>query len=229
MSNTTARTRHWFRFTIANLLILILGIAIGFVPLKLWELREPPKPQILVQFQVVDVSRDSLPTLGIDPANVTNGAVVTRKLNDSLFAHLESLRQADKATVLAEPTLITGNGQPAAFNVGGSFPVPVPSKAGTTTIEYREYGTRVDLLPTLLRNGRIRLAISPRISEIDDTRTIEIDGTTVPSVRTRSVETEIEMEDGETVVLGGFGQQSQQAETNPETLIVARVERVKKR
>ncbi len=227
MFDTSSRTRHWFRFTIGNLLILILGITIGFVPLKLWELREPAQPQILVHLQLVDVPRDSLPALGIDPAIVSHGAVAARDVSDSLSARLESLRQANKAKVLAEPTLVTVNERPAYFFSGGEIPVPVLSKGGTTTVKFQEFGTRVELLPTLLRNGRIRLAISPRISEIDNTHSIIVAGTSVPALRTRSVETEIEMKNGETVVFGGFDEQSQQTETTTETLVVARVEKKK--
>ena len=92
MTDTCSRTKRCFRFTLTNLLVLILGIAIGFTPFKLWELGEPPQPQVRVHALFVDVPRDSLSTLGIDPANA-KGTVATRRVSDSFFVRLEKLRQ----------------------------------------------------------------------------------------------------------------------------------------
>ena len=229
MPNTSSRASRWLRFSIGNLLVLILGIALGFLPLRLWELRQSPEPQVLVHLQVVEVPRDSLPSLGLDPAELRNSSLATLSDSDALTASLDTLRQVNKAKLLAEPTLVTVTGRPASFNVGGEIPVPVISKDGRTSVEFHEYGTRVDLLPTLLRNGRIRLAISPQISVIDNTRSTNIAEFSVPAVRTRAIEAEIEMADGETVVLGGFAEQSPPTATTRETLVVAKVERVQSR
>ena len=50
----------------------------------------------------------------------------------------------------------------------------VPQSLGTTSIEFKQFGTQVDFLPIVLGNGNIRLEVRPRISEIDDSRSVII-------------------------------------------------------
>lgn len=117
------------------------------------------------------------------------------------------LEKAGALIVLAEPTLATVSGRPASLHVGGEFPIPVPQSNGSSTIEFREFGTRLDLVPVVLGHGRIRLELRPRISELDFDRSIVVDGIKVPGLRTRFVDTAVEMSVGQTLVLAGLVQQ----------------------
>ena len=120
---------------------------------------------------------------------------------------LDALRQNNLIKVLAEPQLVTVSGRPASFNSGGEFPIIVPQSLGTVSIEYRQYGTRVDFVPIVLGNGNLRLEVRPQISEIDPSRSVVINSVDVPALRTRWVDTAVEMKAGQTLALAGLIQQ----------------------
>lgn len=124
--------------------------------------------------------------------------------NDAFFGVLDALRQDNLMKVLAEPTLVTVSGRPAFFQVGGEFPIIVPQSLGTVSIEYKRYGTQVDFVPIVLGNGRIRLEVRPRVSEIDSSRSVVINSTTVPGLRVREVDTGVEMQAGQTLAIAGL-------------------------
>jgi pilus assembly protein CpaC len=120
---------------------------------------------------------------------------------------LNCLRQNDLLKIVAEPNLVCVSGRPAFFNVGGEFPILVPQSLGTVSIQYKKFGTQLDFVPIVLGNNRIRLEVRPRVSEVDPTRSITINGTTVPGLRVREVETGVELRAGETLAIAGLVQQ----------------------
>ncbi len=127
--------------------------------------------------------------------------------NRAFFGFIDALRQNNLIKVLAEPQLVTVSGRPASFNSGGEFPIIVPQSLGTVSIEYRQYGTRVDFVPIVLGNGNLRLEIRPKVDEIDPTRSVVLGDTSVPALRTRWVDTAVEMKAGQTLALAGLIQQ----------------------
>ena len=132
---------------------------------------------------------------------------------DAFFGVLEALRQDDLMKVLAEPTLVAVSGRPAYFQVGGEFPILVPQSLGTVSIEYKSYGTQVDFVPIVLGNGRIRLEVRPRVSEIDNTRSVTVPGAEpVPGLRVREVDTGVEMMAGQTLAIAGLVQSRVEAQ-----------------
>ncbi len=125
---------------------------------------------------------------------------------DSFFGVLDLLQARSVAKVLAEPQLTTVSGRPAFFNVGGEFPILVPQSLGTLSIQYKKFGTQVDFVPIVLGNGAIRLEVRPRVSEIDESRSVSINGTNVPGLRTREIDTGAEMQAGQTLAIAGLVQ-----------------------
>jgi pilus assembly protein CpaC len=189
--------------------------------------------QVLLHVKLMEVSRTKLRRMGFDWANfnVDDGIVqnvagliseytiapgsVESTLgenvafgvvddNNAFFGFLEALRQYNLVKVLAEPTLVTVSGRPASFSSGGEFPILVPQSLGTVSIEYRQFGTRVDFVPIVLGNGRVRLEVRPQVSEVDPSRSVTINNTTVPGLRTRWVDTGVEMQAGQTLALAGL-------------------------
>jgi len=133
--------------------------------------------------------------------------------NTTFLTFIEALQQRNVVKVLAEPNLVTMSGRPASFLVGGEFPILVPSGTiGTATIEFREYGTRVDFVPIVLGNGSIRLEVRPSITEIDESRNVTADTITVPALRTHTVDTAVEMQAGQTLALAGLIQERIESE-----------------
>ncbi|MDD5363700.1 MAG: type II and III secretion system protein family protein [Gallionellaceae bacterium] len=108
------------------------------------------------------------------------------------------------ARTLAQPTLLALSGQTASFLAGGEFPVPVPQALGQTTIQYKPYGIRLDVSPTVLSENHIALKIAPEVSDLDFENAITINGVSVPSLTTRRADTSIELGNGESYVIGGL-------------------------
>jgi pilus assembly protein CpaC len=127
--------------------------------------------------------------------------------NDSFIGILAALQQRRVAKILAEPNLVAVSGRPAQFQVGGEFPILVPQSLGTTTIEFKPFGTIIDFLPIVLGNGNIRLEVRPQVSERDFSNTVNVNGTIIPGLTTRKVDTAVEMKAGQTFALAGLIQE----------------------
>lgn len=118
---------------------------------------------------------------------------------------LSALRDNNLLRILAEPNLVTTSGQEAQFLAGGEFPVPVPSSgSNNVSIEYREFGVRLKFVPVVLGGGKIRLKVSPEVSDLDFTIAVNVAGTRVPGLRKRNLTTTIEMNEGQTFAVGGL-------------------------
>jgi pilus assembly protein CpaC len=125
----------------------------------------------------------------------------------SFFGFLELLRQNDLAKLMAEPKLTTVSGRAASFNVGGEVPIPIAQSLGTVTVQYKEFGTRVDFVPIALGNGNIRLEVRPDVTEVDPSLR---DATTgVPGFRRRFADTAVELRAGQTMAIAGLIYQRQ--------------------
>jgi pilus assembly protein CpaC len=81
---------------------------------------------------------------------------------------------------------------------------------GVTSVEYREFGTTVDFVPTVLGNGRIKLEVRPQVTEIDPSLRDPVTGT--PGFRSRRVDTGVELGAGQTLALAGLIQNRVDAE-----------------
>jgi pilus assembly protein CpaC len=72
------------------------------------------------------------------------------------------------------------------------------------TIQFREYGVKLNFLPTITPRGTIRLQVAPEVSTLDYSNGIVLNGFTVPALDKRKVETEIELENGQTFAIAGL-------------------------
>lgn len=107
-------------------------------------------------------------------------------------------------TVLAEPTLTALSGETASFLAGGEFPIPIAQALGVTSIEFRSYGVGLAFSPTVLEGGRISMRVRPEVSELSSAGAVQFNGTEIPSLTTRRVETTVELGSGQSFVIGGL-------------------------
>jgi pilus assembly protein CpaC len=179
--------------------------------------------QILIRVQALEMSRTKLRELGIDfswrnfNANEKKRAQLVSLpqnsravselgvINDSesFLSFIESLERQNVARILAAPTIVAVSGRPAAFNVGGEFPIPAPPDS-EQTVEFQSYGTKVDVLATAQGDNRVRLELRVRVSERDDSRSVDIDGTRVPALHVRQCDSAVELNYGQTGMLTGL-------------------------
>jgi pilus assembly protein CpaC len=123
---------------------------------------------------------------------------------------LDAAKEKGLAKILAEPTLTTLTGEQASFLSGGEFPIPVPNGQNGTTIEFKEFGIKMDFLPVVLGNGKINFKLNVSVSELINDGSVTLsgsDGVTqfLPrSLRTRNASVTLEMNDGETMGMAGL-------------------------
>ena len=125
----------------------------------------------------------------------------------NLIAAIQALEGKNLAQTLAEPNVMAINGKPASFLAGGEMPYPqVQPGAGATsvTIAFKEYGIRLNFIPTVTPRGTIRLQVAPEVSALDFGNAITIQGFSVPAITTRRVQTEVELESGQSFVIAGL-------------------------
>jgi pilus assembly protein CpaC len=122
----------------------------------------------------------------------------------ALAPTLDLVLTTGHAKILSEPDLITTPGVPATFLVGGEIPYVVSTTLGQVSIVFKEYGVKLDMTPTILGNGNIDAIIAPEVSDLDYTNAIEINGFQIPALKTSKLSTEVIVQPGESVVLGGI-------------------------
>lgn len=134
------------------------------------------------------------------------------QLGVSLFkpgigAVLKALVTRNLAKILAEPNLLVKSGQEGKFLAGSRIPVSILSSVGgasTPSIYWIDVGVKLNFKPEYLENGLISLKIDPaEVSSI--TGTLAVNG--YPIIDTREIKTNVQLKDGESLVLAGLLQE----------------------
>jgi pilus assembly protein CpaC len=117
---------------------------------------------------------------------------------------IEALESKGVTQVLAEPNIVAMNGRQASFLAGGEYPYAFASGLGTVSVMFKEYGVRLNFLPTITPRGTVRLQVAPEVSSLDFANAITISGYEIPAIATRKMKTEVELSDGQSFVIGGL-------------------------
>jgi pilus assembly protein CpaC len=122
----------------------------------------------------------------------------------AFLGFLQALVTEDLAKVLSEPRLVTLSGRPASFLDGGEQAVPIPAGLGQIGVQFEEFGTRLNFIPVVLGNGKIHLEVEPEVSILSNQGAVNIGGAAVQGRLTQRVHTTVEIEDGQTLMIGGL-------------------------
>jgi pilus assembly protein CpaC len=117
------------------------------------------------------------------------------------------LQQRNVLQILAEPNVMAINGTEASFLAGGEFPFPIVqggAAVGSVTIQFKEFGIRLNFVPNIMPDGVIRLKVSPEVSALDFARGLNVSGFTIPSLSSRKATTEVELRDGQSFAIAGL-------------------------
>ena len=120
---------------------------------------------------------------------------------------IKALESQGLLQILAEPNLITTSGKEASFLAGGEFPVPIVqggANAGAITIQFRQFGIQLTFQPQLTFRGTIRLHVKPEVSSLDPANGVVVSGFNIPALSTRRVETDIELDPGQSFAIAGL-------------------------
>ncbi len=188
--------------------------------------------QVQLQIRVAEVSRNKLRELGASfayqgspnsggfisgggPGNVgevaegviknTFSAMNIFLMGGNTFQMIRAMQTNGALRSLAEPNLIAMDGQTASFLAGGEFPIPiVQGNNGSITIQFKEYGVRLNFKPTIIDEDHIRLELEPEVSTIDFANGVRFEGFVIPALRTRRARTGVELRDGQSFALAGL-------------------------
>lgn len=125
----------------------------------------------------------------------------------NIAGFLRALRTQGLIRSLAEPNLLAMPAESASFLAGGEFPFPVlqgAGQAGAVTIQFREFGVRLNFVPDITNSGAIRLRVAPEVSALDFANGLNVGGFTIPALTARKAETTIELQDGQTFAIAGL-------------------------
>lgn len=191
---------------------------------NLLKVRSPQ--QVMLQVRIAEVSKSLIDRLGFEWAQgegSVRGSLMSGFVSDTTISALfrgavdltagnasagtalgvEAERQNTMIKILAEPTIVAMSGQEGSFLVGGKVYIPVAQGFGSTSIEERSYGVGIRFVPTVLDGGRISLKVSPEVSE-PIARAVTAGATTLPSFKTNTVSTTVQMQEGQNLVIGGL-------------------------
>ncbi len=192
------------------------------------------EPQILLKVRFADVDRSSSSDLGLNLASnafnqstgISTGQFGSTGLDGSgnfslsdalnvlllrrdinLGVTIKALQAKNLLQMLAEPNVMATSGKEAMFHDGGEVPIPILQSSltpGAVTIQYRQFGIQLRFLPEITPRGTIRLEVNPEVSSVDFSNAVSVAGTTVPGFTSRSVQTQVELEAGQSFVIAGL-------------------------
>jgi pilus assembly protein CpaC len=156
------------------------------------------------------------------PGNFLTGSFGT---NPSVQATLRAMESAGVVRTLAEPNLTAISGESATFVAGGEFPVPAGSTCQPTTststivqcqlsVSFKKFGISLNFTPVVLTEGRISLRVMTEVSEISQENSINMNGISIPSIKTRRAETTLEIPSGGSMAMAGLIQEQTKQAVN---------------
>ncbi len=183
-----------------------------------------------IDVQVLEINKDASRTLGFtmpsaismsEPADRFSSAL--RASMDAIFhifdwprsnfsAKLDALIQEGKARVLSSPRLACQSGKEAELLVGGEKPILTTTVSGTsgasgTSVEYKEFGIKLKIKPTVLKDEHIKVGLNIEVSEVGDAEILgSVNSPTAKAfpLSKRNVSTELFMKNGQTLSIGGL-------------------------
>jgi len=200
---------------------------------KLVEAMDVPTPEVMLEVQVLEISRSKLRDLGISyPSSITATAgspTGASRLLLSDLAHLNAnttgvsplavtlnaMETAGLTNTLASPRIRVRNNEKAKILIGSRVPVitnsVTPTASGspvvTGSVQYLDVGLTLNVQPTIRLDGDVAIKIGLEVSSILNQITTA-SGTVAYTIGTRDANTLLELKDGETQILAGLIQDS---------------------
>lgn len=189
------------------------------------ELQVPGEFQVNVRVRIAELSRSQLRRLGVDWSVIFNEGATTISQTltggggtltgifegGDVNVMIDALASNGSARVVEDARLVTLSGQSAAFLSGGEFAVPtvvgIGGAQGQQT-SFRGFGTSIITTPTVIDDDLIRLTIVPELSSVNSGNSVG----GIPGLNVRRVQTQVELREGQTIVLGGVFSRREAAE-----------------
>lgn len=189
--------------------------------------------QVLIEVLIAEVQRDRSLSFGVDaklpPTQVPGSDNTTAEglllgagtgslgLGDFVIkvmglggndieASLRAAAGRGDVSIMSRPVVITANNEAAEIVVGSQRPfiqvsraLPTDAAVRDQIVQYKEVGTKLTVQPTISADGLVQLDVSQEVSNATAETAFN-----APVISTRSVQTQLLVRDGQTVVLGGL-------------------------
>lgn len=132
------------------------------------------------------------PSVGIALAKLGSGYM--------LDLELSAIEQEGGGELISSPRLVTANQHPALIESGTEIPYQQSTSSGATAVEFKKAVLSLKVTPQITPDGKIIMDIKVNQDKVDPTLTVD----NVPAIDTREVETNVLVNNGETIVLGGI-------------------------
>ena len=182
--------------------------------------------QIRLEAQVIEIASSNKRELGIQYGTQTGGGSETKidaegaiyagenwntrdwggwlvRHSSTINAALRALITQGKARVLSRPSVSTLSGEKAKILIGGSIPIPT-NQDGSVTIEWKEYGVKLDIEPVVDQMDKVTSKVHAEVSSLDYSHGVTQNGFAIPALSTREAEAVIHVSNGMTMVIGGL-------------------------
>lgn len=132
-------------------------------------------------------------------------------VSNNLQVALRALESSGRTKVLSAPSLVVMNNQNAQIQVGDNIPINQKTinidntTVTTSSVQYIQTGVILDVIPRINPGGLVYMDIQQQVSDASTT----VDSNGNPSISTRAVSTQVAVQSGQTVLLGGLIKQSE--------------------
>jgi type IV pilus assembly protein PilQ len=139
------------------------------------------------------------------PAANTNGSIGISLLGGSYLVDLElsAAQNEGKSETISSPRVITANQKQATISQGVEIPYQESASSGATTTQFKDAVLKLKVTPLITPDNRVILDLDVSDDAVGQQVTSATGGS-VPSIDTREIITQVLVNDGQTVVLGGI-------------------------
>jgi pilus assembly protein CpaC len=178
--------------------------------------------QVLLEVRFLEASRTAVKEIGFGNTIDANDAIATTEGGtvsglaaktvalfknvggENIDVQLRALEKKGVVRTLAEPNLVALSGDTASFLAGGEFPIPVASRDGEITVQFKKFGVGLDFSPTVLGDGLVNLRVRPEVSSLDRANGIRASNIEIPGISVRRADTTVELRDGQAFAIAGL-------------------------
>jgi len=133
-----------------------------------------------------------------------NGITQAFTINNQIAGAIQALQERRQVRTLAEPTLTMLSGEQGSFLAGGEVPIAFVGGQGQVSIQYKEFGIRLNLLPNVTDDNKIQMQVAPEVSSLDAANGVSTNSISVPAFVSRKMNTTLLVEQGQSFVLAGL-------------------------
>ncbi|MGH8503033.1 MAG: type IV pilus secretin PilQ [Gammaproteobacteria bacterium] len=143
-----------------------------------------------------------------DPAGSIGIALAKLPFGTLLELELSAAQAESRAEIISTPKVITSNQNPARIEQGVEIPYQEASSSGATSVSFKKAVLSLDVTPQITPDDRIIMDLAVSNDSVGQFVPSGVGGGLIPSIDTRAVDTQVLVNNGQTVVLGGIYEQS---------------------